>query len=96
MQFQTEEEVRDFLRLCLGPGRGIERTPAKLVEVMPEVLRDRLEFYAPELAELRAEAERLESMAAVARRAHVAAVSRWITPPVTAEDRAASTAPVSG
>ncbi|MEC3995229.1 hypothetical protein VSR01_17470 [Actinacidiphila sp. DG2A-62] len=84
MQFQTEEEVRDFLRLCLDPGHGVKRTPAKLTAIMPDLLRDRLEGHAPHLADLRQEAERAEAATEKARAAHAEALGAWIegdTPP---------------
>ncbi|MGW7670227.1 hypothetical protein ACWGJX_24295 [Streptomyces sp. NPDC054775] len=37
---RTEEDVRGFLRLCLDPGRGVERAPLQLTKVMPQALRD--------------------------------------------------------
>ncbi|MFG3065485.1 hypothetical protein ACGFYM_44275 [Streptomyces sp. NPDC048231] len=49
----TEEDVRGFLRLCLDPGRGVERAPLQLMKVMPQALRDAAEQYVPQLAELR-------------------------------------------
>ncbi|MFD8033965.1 hypothetical protein ACFV3F_35470 [Streptomyces sp. NPDC059717] len=53
----TEEDVRGFLRLCLDPGRGVERAPLQLTKVMPQALRDAVEQYVPYLAELREAAE---------------------------------------
>jgi hypothetical protein len=84
MQFETREEVRDFLRLCLNPGHGVTRTPNKLVEIMPETLRERLEGYAPHLAGLRQEAERAQAATEQARAAHADALTAWLTDDDTA------------
>lgn len=80
-QFTTAEGIREFLALCLNPGYGIKRTPATLAEIMPRTLRDRMEIHAPQLAELRAEAERREAAADQARQAHAAALEQWIKTP---------------
>ncbi|MFE4329683.1 hypothetical protein ACFRQM_09525 [Streptomyces sp. NPDC056831] len=77
-QFTTAPEIRTFLALCLNPGHGIKRTPAKLAEAMPVALRDRMETHAPQLAHLRVEAERLEAAADQARQAHATALEQWI------------------
>lgn len=79
--FTTAEEIRAFLALCLNPGYGIKRTPAKLAEVMPLELRNRLETYVPQLTDLREEAERLEAAADQARRAHATALEAWVKAP---------------
>jgi len=55
----TEEDVRGFLRLCLDPGRGVERAPLQLTKVMPQALRDAAEQYVPHLAELQEEQGRM-------------------------------------
>ncbi|NGO47294.1 hypothetical protein [Streptomyces ureilyticus] len=87
MKLDTEKDVRDFLRLCLDPGHGIKRTPAKLAEVMPDPLHDALVRYAPHLGELRAEADRQEAQARKARKAYADALATWITnEPVAAPD----------
>jgi hypothetical protein len=86
MKFETPKEIRDFLRLCLDPGHGIKRTPDKLAAIMPDLVRDRLEEYAPQLAELRQDAERAEGMAGEARTAYVEALSAWIADDAELED----------
>ncbi|MFJ5038004.1 hypothetical protein [Streptomyces parvulus] len=78
MQFNTEAEIRDFLRLCLAPRPGINRTPAKLAEIMPGPLFDALVRYAPHLRELQQEADRRETEARTARRAYAHALAEWI------------------
>ncbi|MGW5582924.1 hypothetical protein [Streptomyces sp. NPDC003857] len=62
----TEEDVRGFLRLCLDPGRGVERAPLQLTKVMPQALRDAVEQYVPHLAELREAAELQEEQGRMA------------------------------
>lgn len=78
MQLNTPEETRAFLRLCLNPGYGVSRTPAKLAKVMPPVLRDRVETFAPHLAEIRRAAESADHWATVARARHADALRDWI------------------
>lgn len=80
-QLTSVEETRAFLVLCLDPGHGIKRTPAKVAEVMPQAIRDHVEADAPRLTALRQEAERLEAAAAQARAAHATAFHRWLTSP---------------
>ncbi|MFG2404210.1 hypothetical protein ACGFR8_07700 [Streptomyces brevispora] len=77
----TADEIREFLALCLNPGYGIKRAPAKLAKVMPVALRDRLETYVPQLADLREKAERLEAAADQARKAHADALEQWVKAP---------------
>ncbi|MFI2434726.1 hypothetical protein [Streptomyces sp. NPDC018693] len=87
MKFDTEKDVRDFLRLCLAPGHGTERTPAKLAEVMPDPLYDALVRHAPHLGKLRAEADRQEAQARRARKAYADALAAWInTDPADSAD----------
>lgn len=78
MDLSTECSVRDFLRLCLDPGHGIKRTPAKLAGIMPGPLEDAVMRYAPHLAELRDEANRQEKQARKARKAYTDALAAWI------------------
>ncbi|MCX4609482.1 hypothetical protein [Streptomyces mirabilis] len=74
-----EATVRDFLRLCLDPGRGIKRTPAKLAGIMPGPLEEALMRFAPHLGDLRTEADRQEAEARRARNVYVDALAAWIT-----------------
>ncbi|MET7809822.1 hypothetical protein ABZT26_03045 [Streptomyces sp. NPDC005395] len=74
----TPDQLRGFLRLCLGPGRGIERTPAKLVEVLPGPLHDDLIRHAPHLRALRHRADTLAAQQQVAHQAYAQAVADWI------------------
>ncbi|PWI16049.1 hypothetical protein DI272_19150 [Streptomyces sp. Act143] len=78
MQFDTEAEVRDFLRLCLEPRPGMTRTPARLAEIMPGPLYEALVRLAPHLGELHDEADRLEAEARAANRAYARALAAWI------------------
>ncbi|MFE6551669.1 hypothetical protein ACFVHS_25160 [Streptomyces sp. NPDC057746] len=74
----TEEEVRGFLRLCLDPGYGPKRAPLQLTRVMPEQLRDKVEVYAPHLAELRQAAELLEEQGRTARETYADGLAAFI------------------
>lgn len=80
MNFQTasEDEVREFLRLCLNPRPGSPRTPEALAEIIPGPLRENLHGYAPHLAELRTAADRARQEAARAVGAYADALARWI------------------
>lgn len=70
---ETLDDVRDFLRICLTPrGPFPGRTVEELATVMPAWLADRLADHAPDVAELRAAADR-------AREAYVTALGDWIT-----------------
>ncbi|MFD0209178.1 hypothetical protein ACFVH9_08570 [Streptomyces hirsutus] len=87
MNLTDEKSVRDFLRLCLDPGHGIKRTPAKLTEVMPDPLYQAMVLYAPRLGRLRADADRQDKKARAARKAYADAVAAWIhDKPAPAED----------
>lgn len=78
MDLSSAAAVREFLVLCLNPRGRSKRTPAKLAQVMPDLVRDALESYAPHLAKLRQDAEELERKARAARRAHADALATWI------------------
>lgn len=78
MDLSSAAAVREFLVLCLTPRGRSNRTPEKLAEVMPDLLRDALEGYAPHLGKLRLEAEDLERQAREARKAHVDAFATWL------------------
>ncbi|MFC7791316.1 hypothetical protein [Streptomyces cinereoruber] len=75
---ETEEQVRAFLRLCLAPGHGITRTVAKVAEILPPLLRDRVEAFAPHLTYLRGVADMAQARADKARAAHAEALGAWI------------------
>ncbi|MEU0275950.1 hypothetical protein [Streptomyces sp. NPDC006307] len=79
----TREDVRSFLALCLNPGYGVQRTVAKLADVMPPWLRERLDHHAPHLAQLHAEADRLQAQADQARTAYTDALAAWINNPTS-------------
>lgn len=52
-QLNTADEVRAFLRLCLGPGPGRDKhTAARVAEIMPDSLAEPLNQHAPHLAGL--------------------------------------------
>ncbi|GGZ72953.1 hypothetical protein ACFOOM_01200 [Streptomyces echinoruber] len=78
MQYDTPEELRAFLRLCLaGPGRE-KCTPARLVEILPEPMHDELTRHAPHLRAMR---HRLDALATQRERAHqeyADALAAWI------------------
>ncbi|MGW4007894.1 hypothetical protein [Streptomyces sp. NPDC004763] len=74
----TPDQLRDFLRLCLSPGRGIERTPAKLVEILPDPLHDELLQHAPHLRALRHRADTLSAQHQAAQQTYAQAVADWI------------------
>ncbi|MGW1529733.1 hypothetical protein [Streptomyces sp. NPDC002159] len=74
----TEEDVRGFLRLCLDPGRGVERAPLQLTKVMPQTLRDAVEQYVPQLAELREAAELQEEQGRMARQRYADELAAFI------------------
>lgn len=78
MQYDTPAGLRNFLRLCLSPGYGVQRTPAKLAQVMPEPLARQLADHAPHLGELRAAAHRLEQQTAAAHQRYADALAAWI------------------
>ncbi|MGA5496679.1 hypothetical protein ACPCSP_20190 [Streptomyces cinereoruber] len=74
----TPEETREFLRLCLDPGHGIQRTPDKLAEIMPPQMRDQVEAFAPHLTYLRGIADMAQAGADEARAAYAGALADWI------------------
>lgn len=74
----TEEDVRGFLRLCLDPGRGVERALLQLTKVMPQALRDAVEQYVPHLAELREAAELQEEQGRMARQRYADELATFI------------------
>ncbi|MFD0134851.1 hypothetical protein ACFVIL_12925 [Streptomyces sp. NPDC127159] len=74
----TEEDVRGFLRLCLDPGRGVERAPLQLTKVMPQALRDAVEQYVPHLAELREAAELQEEQGRMGRQRYADELAAFI------------------
>ncbi|GHA94164.1 hypothetical protein [Streptomyces chryseus] len=84
----TPEDTRSFLALCLDPGYGVKRTVNKLADVMPPWLRERVDQHAPHLAQLHAEADRLQAAADEARAAYAAALGDWIQNPITAAEEA--------
>lgn len=68
----TEDELRGFLRLCLAPRPGMERTPEELARLITAgPLRDNLERHAPQLGALRTAADRAAA-------AYVEALTAWI------------------
>ncbi|MEU6628366.1 hypothetical protein ABZ905_08740 [Streptomyces parvus] len=71
--YQTREELRAFLRLCLDPGHGRDpRTVEALARLMQPWLLDDIAEYAPHLQQLRKDAE-------TAQAAYLAALETWIT-----------------
>lgn len=78
MDLTTAAVVRDFLALCLDPGRGIMRTPAELAKIMPGPLRDALERHAPHLAELREASDALDMHARAAHQVYAYSLDAWI------------------
>lgn len=80
MNFATasEDEVREFLRLCLNPRPGSTRTVEALAEILPGPLLKNLHGHAPHLAELRATAEAAKAEAFRAADAYADALGRWI------------------
>lgn len=71
--YQTREELRAFLRLCLNPGHGRDsRTVEALARLMQPWLLDDIAEYAPHLQQLRKEAE-------TAQGAYLTALEAWIT-----------------
>lgn len=86
----TEEDVRGFLRLCLDPSYGPKRAPLQLTRIMPEQLRNRVEAYAPHLAELREATELIEEQGRQAREKYADGLAAFIhggnTNPLTGED----------
>ncbi|WP_328434524.1 hypothetical protein [Streptomyces sp. NBC_00425] len=88
MKFDTEAEVRDFLRLCLEPRPGLTRTPARLAEIMPGPLFEALVRFAPHLRVLHDQVEEQEKAARAARRAYGAALAAWIEDEPAREDDA--------
>ncbi|MEV7413449.1 hypothetical protein [Streptomyces althioticus] len=77
--YETPEQLRDFLRLCLDPGPGREkRTPARLVEVLPEPVRDQLLRHAPHLRQMQHRTTRLARQLDEARQEYADALADWI------------------
>lgn len=83
----TETEVREFLRLCLNPGPGRERTPEALAEIIPAPLRANLHRHAPNLGELRVAAEHAAWEAKRTAGAYASALAAWITGDHSAHER---------
>ncbi|MER6632263.1 hypothetical protein ABT301_29285 [Streptomyces sp. NPDC000987] len=77
-QYETPEDLRSFLRLCLDPGHGIKRGPEKLAEVLPEPLARKVAEFAPHIGGLRHAAQALAEQAKQARRAYADALAAWI------------------
>ncbi|MFD5788644.1 hypothetical protein ACFWH1_18725 [Streptomyces sp. NPDC127037] len=79
MPFQTEDELRRFLRLCLDPGPGRPtRSPETLARVLPAWMADDLAQHAPALAALRAELARAEAAVTAARARFAEGLKVWI------------------
>lgn len=74
----TETEIREFLRLCLNPRPTRTRTPEALAEIIPAPLRANLHRHAPNLADLRAEADRAAQEAKRTAAAYADALAAWI------------------
>ncbi|WP_406178085.1 hypothetical protein [Streptomyces canus] len=77
-QYDTPEALRSFLKLCLDPGHGIQRTPEKLAEVLPEPLVRKTVEFAPHLGTLRHTAQALDEQAKQAQQAYADALAGWI------------------
>ncbi|PWI09760.1 hypothetical protein DIZ27_14585 [Streptomyces sp. NWU339] len=79
MQYETPEQLRDFLKLCLDPGPGREkRTPAKLIEVLPEPMHAALIQHAPHLRQLRHRVDALTAQRQAAQQTYADALAAWI------------------
>ncbi|MFM9590771.1 hypothetical protein ACKI16_29715 [Streptomyces scabiei] len=83
----TETEVRDFLRLCLEPRPGHTRPPEALAQILPGPLRENLHQHAPNLSELRADAERAALEAGQTADRYAGALAAWITGDHSTHDR---------
>lgn len=79
MDLSSPNAVREFLALCLDPGHGVKRTPAKLAGIMPGPLEDALLRFAPHLAQLRREVDEAEQQARAARKKYADGLEAWIT-----------------
>lgn len=78
MDLSSEKAVREFLRLCLAPRPGMERTPAKLAEILPGPLVEALERFAPHLAAYRKSVARYEKQLSAARDQYAVVLGQWI------------------
>ncbi|MEU0059886.1 hypothetical protein [Streptomyces sp. NPDC006334] len=76
--YDTPEALRSFLKLCLDPGYGVQRSPETLAEVLPEPLVRKAVEFAPHLGTLRHAAQALDEQAKKALRAYAAALASWI------------------
>ncbi|MGW3445619.1 hypothetical protein [Streptomyces sp. NPDC001076] len=83
--YETPDGLRAFLKLCLDPGHGINRTPAKLAEVLPEPLARKVAEFAPHVGGLRyfaqvlnEEVDDAQKRAKDAHRAYADALAAWI------------------
>lgn len=85
MDLSSPNTVREFLALCLNPGRGTKRTPANLAKIMPGALGAAVDRFAPHLAQLRKAADEADRQARAARKAYTDGLAAWIasgeTPP---------------
>lgn len=84
-QYETPEALRSFLKLCLDPGHGINRTPVRLAEVLPEPLARKVAEFSPHVGGLRHFAKAVEEQAKAAQkrakdahRAYADALAAWI------------------
>ncbi|MFH8577185.1 hypothetical protein [Streptomyces zaomyceticus] len=79
LRLETAAQARAFLDLCLDPGPGRHtRTLDDLVRIMPPWLQDQIDDHAPHVAELRAEADRLQAALTDAQGAYATALGAWI------------------
>ncbi|WP_327415458.1 hypothetical protein [Streptomyces sp. NBC_01233] len=79
LELHTAAQARAFLGLCLDPGPGRHtRTLDDLVRIMPPWLQDQVDGHAPHLAELRAEADRLQAALTEAQTVYATALGAWI------------------
>ncbi|MEU2265014.1 hypothetical protein ABZ568_00870 [Streptomyces olindensis] len=76
--YDTPDKLRAFLKLCLDPGHGIQRSPEKLAEVLPEPLLRKVVEFAPLLGVLRDSAVALDQQTTHAFRAYADALAAWI------------------
>ncbi|MFD9422213.1 MULTISPECIES: hypothetical protein [unclassified Streptomyces] len=71
--YQTRDELRAFLRLCLTPGHGREkRSVETLARLMHPWLLDDIAEYAPHLMQLRTAADTAQAN-------YLTALETWIT-----------------
>ncbi|WP_328638436.1 hypothetical protein [Streptomyces canus] len=78
--YDTPEELREFLALCLDPGPGrAKRTPEALTRLLPEPTLDQLARFDPNLGALRSYVDQRQRQADTARLMWAAQLAAWIT-----------------